>query len=514
METTMTTGHEREAAPPAPAIPNVTNEAYRRKLERVDMPPLGEMFQGLNLMKHIDPKYFREMEWALEQARHLARDQAAPLVLEVDRALQRDPENLEPVWELVRLAGRAGMFSLLIPKRYGGAGLPLFASAVIWEELCSVCSGFGNLVGAHYLGYLPLYASMKLRLWEKVCREIAAGEKSERPVTMSLSLTEPLVGSDHGEAELIPGAKIQSEATPVPGGYMLNGTKVFISNGSVSGYSLVIMPTDRTRKLETLTAFVVPSSAKGFHVDRDEHKMGQKACPATVMVYDDCFVPESNRVMPVGGLAKVLDIMGPTRICVGAISTGIARGAYEKARELAMTHTLRGRPIIQHQWAQVILSEMLMNVLTARATYTEAGYCDLAWGTGKSVPMVRGGYRIKQLADRAMDTEAARRFTDDEDRVSSLLDRVLAMKSVNVPMEAGYGSVAKVKCSDAAMINAALALDLAGKAGLRHDRGLEKIFRDAKLVQIYEGTNELNRLSFFQRFVAKMDPSIHVFDRE
>lgn len=515
MRTTTTDTTAGPAAAPgtrAAAQAPTTTEAYRSKLEHMDMPTFSQTFQGINLMKHIDPVYYRRMEETFLHARKLAREQAAPLVLQVDRAMQRDPEDLEPIWELVRIAGHAGMFSLLIPKKYGGTGLPLFASATIWEELCAVCSGFGNLVGAHYLGYLPLYASMKLRLFEKVCRDIVAAEKSDRPVVMALSLTEPLVGSDHAEAELIPGAKIQCEATPVKGGYLLNGTKVFISNGSVSSYHLVIMPTDRKRKLETLSAFLVPTSAKGFSADRDEHKMGQKACPATVMVYEDCFVPEDCRVMPVGGVAKVLDIMGPTRICVGAISTGIARGAYEKAREIAKTRMVRGRRLIEHQWAQVILSEMLMNVQTARASYMDAGYCDMAWGTGKSVPLVRGGYRIKQVADRFLDTEIAKRFTDDEARVTWALDRVLDMSSINIPMEAGFGSVAKVKCSDYAMINAGLALDIAGVAGLRHDAGLEKVFRDAKLVQIYEGTNELNRLSFFQRFVAKMDPSIHVFD--
>ena len=121
---------------------------------------------------------------------------------------------------------------------------------------------------------------------------------------------------------------------------------------------------------------------------------------------------------------------------------------------------------------------------------------------------------MKQLADRFLDTEVAKRFTDNEEWVARLLDRVLESPSVNIPMEAAYGSVAKVKCSDLAMINAGLALDLVGKAGLRHDRGMEKIYRDAKLVQIYEGTNEINRLSFFQKFVAKMDPSVHVFCKE
>lgn len=491
-----------------------TATAYRQKLAHLDNPSLGEAFQGLNLIGRIDPRYFHEMEVVFERVRRVARDEAAPLVLEADRRLQKDPGDLEPVWELARVAGRNGLFSLLIPKKYGGAGLPLFASGVIWEELCAVCAGFGNIVGAHYLGYLPLYASMKLRLFEKVCRQIVAAEKSEKPVVMALSLTEPLVGSDHAEAELIDGAKIQSEATPVEGGYLLNGTKVFISNGSISSYHVAIMPVDKKRKRETLTAFLVPTTAKGFSVDRDEHKMGQKSCPATVMVYEDCFLPEEYRIMPVGGLVKVLDIMGPTRICVGAISTGIARGAYERAAEFARGHVVRGKPLINHQWAQVILSEMLMNVHVARATYMEAGYCDLTWGTGKSVPLVRGGYRIKQLADLFLDTEAAKRFTDDERRVSWVLDRVLELKSVNIPMEAGYGSVAKVKCSDLAMRNAGLALDLVGKAGIRQDRGMEKLYRDAKLVQIYEGTNEISRLNFFQRFVARMDPSVHVFGKE
>ncbi|MHB8893657.1 MAG: acyl-CoA dehydrogenase family protein [Candidatus Geothermincolia bacterium] len=483
-------------------------------LDSEELFPFDEMFEGLLLFKAIDPKYLAEMRALFEKVRRFAREEAAPLALQIDRDLSRDPDNLEPIWEFVRRAGRNGLFSLLIPKVYGGAGLPLFASAMIWEELCSVCAGLGNVIGSHYLGFLPFYASMKLRLFESVCREIVAGEKTARPVVLAAAITEPLVGSDHAEVELIPGARIGCEARKVEGGYVLNGTKVFISNGSLSAYHVVIMPTDRRRPLETFTSFLVPTDTPGFSFGRDDRKVGQKACPASVLQYEDCFLPEKYRLTPVGMMGKMMDILGPTRICVGAISTGIARGAYERAASFAREQTVRGKPLINHQWAQFILAEMLMNVHTARATYMNAGFCDLVWGTGRMVPLVRGGYRLKQLSDRIMDTEIAKRVTENEALVERAYDRILNSSSIKIPLEAGYGSVAKVKCSDIAMTNAGLAMDLAGKAGLRHDAGMEKIYRDAKLVQIYEGTNEMNRLGLFHRFIGRGEPGVHVFGKE
>ena len=483
-----------------------------------DLFSFEQTFQGLHLFKAIDPSYYREMKALFERMRRFAREEVAPMALRVDRELQRDPENKEPVWEMARLCGREGLFSSTIPKNFGGGGLPFFVGAMLMEESCAACASAGNIVGAHYLGYLGLYGSMKMRLFEKICREIVAGEKSDRPVIMAAALTEPLSGSDNFEVELMTGARLGSEAKKVPGGYVLNGTKCFISNGSISAYHTAMMPLDRARPLETFFTFLVPTGTPGFSFGRDEHKMGQKGCPASVMIYEDCFIPDEYCLSSGDADAELtertLDLMGLTRLHVGAIATGVARGAYERAAAFARENKVRGKLLINHQWAQIILSQMLMNVMTARATYMEADYCDLLWGTGKAVPLRRGGLRIKRFVDRLMGSERAKQYTDNPENIRKLMTRMMERSGMDTSLEATFGAWAKATCSDYAMENAGLGVDLMGKAGLRQDAGMEKIFRDAKLLQIYEGTNEHCRQAVFKRHVAHKEPGIKVFGRD
>jgi acyl-CoA dehydrogenase len=314
----------------------------------------------------------------------------------------------------------------------------------------------------------------------------------------------------------MPGAKLGSKAKKVPDGYVLNGAKCFISNGSISTYHTAMMPQDRARPLETFTTFLVPTDTPGFSFGRDEHKMGQKGCPASEMIYEDCFVPDEYVLgsTDAAGTERMLDLMGLTRLCVGAISTGVARGAYERAVTFARERSARGKPLINQQWAQMILSQMLMNVMTARATYMEADYCDLLNGTGKVVPLRRGGFRIKQVIDRVMSSERAKRFTDKEENLRKIMIWTMESGGMDTSLEATFGAWAKAKCSDYAMLNAGFGVDLMGKAGLRQDEGMEKIFRDAKLLQIYEGTNEHCRQALFSRYIARKEPGIKVFGRD
>jgi acyl-CoA dehydrogenase len=478
-----------------------------------DLHSFSRTYNPLQLVKTIDPYCYREVRSFFERIRRFTREKAAPMALHMDRELRRDPENKEPIWEFARLAGKEGLFSMLIPKNYGGAGMPFFITPMILEELCAVCAGEGNIVGAHYLGYAPLYSAMKLRLTERICREIVESEKSDKPTLLAAALTEPLAGSDNLQKEQLPGARIQSEAKQVDGGWLLNGTKCFISNGSLSAYHVGIMPVDKKRPLETLTSFLVPTGTEGFSFGRDEHKMGQKACPASVMIYEDCYIPDEYRLSPVGGTARMYDVMGSGLAGIGGISTGVARGAYERAAAFVREHDVRGKPLVNQQWAQVILAQMLMNVVTARATYMEAVLCDLNWGLGRISPLRRGSYRFRQAMERLMGTEFFKRMVErNEKRIreftGSSIDRFM-----DAPNVSGYGALAKVKCSDYAMTNASLGMDLMGKAGLRHDHGMEKIFRDAKLLQIYEGTNEINRLALFNHLIKRKEQGIEVFGR-
>jgi acyl-CoA dehydrogenase len=351
---------------------------------------------------------------------------------------------------------------------------------------------------------------MKLRLFEKICRDIVEKEKSDKPPMMALAWTEPLVGSDNLQKELIPGARIGCEAKAVDGGWVLNGTKCFISSGSISAYHVAIMPVDRKRPLETITGFLVPTETKGFSFGRDEHKMGMKATPASMMIYEDCYLPDEYRLTPVGGMANIYNVIGFGLVVVGAMAAGVARGAYERAVTFAREHKVREKLLINHEWAQIILAEMLMNVLAARAVYMDAAFCSLNCGFGQLVPPRRGGFRFKLLAEILLGTELMKKVADNEERFYRMMGWAID-RFLDTPQEHGFGALAKVKCSDYAVTNSNLGIDLMGKAGLRHDYGMEKIYRDAKLLQIYEATNELNRMVLFNRLIRQEEPGIEMF---
>ncbi|CBL47248.1 Predicted acyl-CoA dehydrogenase [gamma proteobacterium HdN1] len=462
------------------------------------------------------------MDSVFKRARQFSREIAAPMALHIEREIRRAPTNKEPVWEFVRAAGKAGLLSLTIPKKFGGGGYSWATCVILFEELCSVCTGLGNIIGGHYLGMFVMRNTFSLARTAEVFREIVANETSIKPVLLASAMTEPSVGSDHTEVGLWESARPQSEARPVEGGYILNGRKQFISCGRLSTYHLVFMSTDRKNYMDSMATFLMRSDAKGFSFGRDEKKMGQLATPATEMIYEDCFVDESNRLTPYFGpiAKKTTDFMGFTRLLIGAMATGAARGAYERALTFARDTTVRGEVLVNHQWAQMVLGDMYMNVLISRAAVQEGFFSDVNHGMNKMfLPAKRNGYRRKQIIDGVL-TAGASQFGSDllqqrkmRHSVGKAIGWVMDHAGLNTPIMNTFTSTAKAKCSDLAMMNANLGIDLMGSFGLRQDEGMEKILRDIKLLQIYEGTNEICTFGVFQRIVADHDFGIRMWSK-
>ena len=373
-----------------------------------------QSYQGYSMYKHLDPRLYREMKRVLERVRRFCQEEAAPMALRLDREMIRDPENKELLWDFIRMAGREGLFTNMIPKAYGGGGVPICLSTIVLEELSATCLGMANVVGAHWLGYFTMWLSFRFGLTNRISREIIEAERSDKPVLMSLAACEPMVGSDMMDPDLYPSATTNSSAKRVNGGYVLNGAKCFISDGSISKYTCAIIPFDRKRFLETFSAFLIPTDSEGFSFGKDFHKMGQKSCPASELHFEDIFVPEEYRLFPnVEPFVPVAAIMGEflgfTRVCIGAFGVGAARGAYEKAVCYARQTRVRGKLLINHQWAQMILSRMLINVIQARTLVEEAVFGDLQWGLHKYLlPRTRHGYRWYRLAELAMRTPVAK----------------------------------------------------------------------------------------------------------
>ena len=436
-----------------------------------------------------------ELERLRTRARRFAEEHVRPRALEIDRRTGEDPGWLD--WDLVRAGAEAGMLGFMIPKPAGGGGARCTQTAVVMEELCAACPGIALIFGAHGLGISPLLLGGPAH-WDGVLAELVASERSGEPLLMACAITEPEAGTDVEDPELLARARITSHARRVPGGFRLNGTKRFISNGSVARWITLLMPTDPRRPVESWTCFLLDTRSEGFAVARAEHKMGQRACPAAELTFDEVFVPNERIVSREGdGAAATMIVLASSRPPVGAIATGIARGAYERVLGW-LEEDRAARGLLERQHVQLALASMEEEIHLARQAYmdaaTELDHAALggimsnrgAWALEHVPASVRGRAHVRRLlsSDRARDATIALLHRSTSDRA---MTRSLALSSM-----------AKARGGDVAMRVTGAALELAGLRAGPVRAELEKLWRDAKLCQIYEGTNQLNRLEVYR----------------
>ncbi len=374
--------------------------------------------------------------------RRFAEEVIAPLALKGDA----DPSSVDVV-EVFRRSAKEGFQTELMPWPVGTANPVALARSFLLgpalkaEEFCAACAGIGLALLAHDLGMAPLFISGDLRalMWmRRIYSKIKAGE----PEIAAFAITEPNAGSDaedtYGAARATPGCR----ARRVPGGWRISGRKVFISNGRVAKW-VTLFAAVEDGGMESWTCFLLDKSMEGFSVGRSERKMGQRAADATELVLEDVFVPDSRVIGPVGaGWAINRNVLNYSRPVVGAIALGIARGAFERALAFCHEAKLNNRPLIEYQEVQLELAEMLAKLFAMRATVWHAV-----------------GYRV--------------------------------------PFQTA-GSIAKVFCSDTAWEVCNRAMALMEDHGFLHCHGVEKAARDARLTQIYEGTNQINRLAIIE----------------
>ncbi len=386
-----------------------------------------------------------EQTEASEWAREFARRSIAP------RALLLDADPDDPARdELLREGAAAGVLGFSLPEALGGAGMDQVASALVTEELAAACSGCAVLFGATSLGLLPIMLSFDLEAIQRFVLPIAASWETDQPLLAALAATEPEMGSDFINGH--PDANMRTRARRVDGGYVLDGRKVFISNGSLASVVTVFARLGGEAPLrEDVVCLAVPAETPGFSVGQVFEKMGQRACPAAELVFDEVFVPDDHRIGAEGqGWELNRTVMSVTRGPVGAIALGIARSAYEHALTYAEARVQGGRPIVGHQAVQVMLADMAIRVEAARHLVLEAMR---SIGTGQ--PSLK------------------------------------------------LSSMAKTFASDAAVANALDAIQILGGYGYMREAGVEKLLRDAKLTQIYEGTNQINRFEIMEAVTAE-----------
>jgi len=379
-------------------------------------------------------------------ARQFAEREIKPIALKLDQA----PKDYFH-WDIVRKGAEIGLLSFFIPEAYGGAGQGVMCYAVLMEELSAACSGVALIFGAHGLGLAPIILSGDLEAWERFLPPIVEAERSGQPKLCAYAITEPSAGSDVEDPEGSRTARLTTFARKVSGGYVLNGRKCFISNGSVASLITVFASLDPAAGVDAWTCFAVPADSPGFSVGTIEDKMGQRACPAAELIFEDCFVPAENVIGGEGGgWALNQQVLASSRGPVGAIAVGIARAAYEAALAYAKERWQGGKRIIEHQAIRMMLADMRTQVEAARL---------MAW-------------KACWLADNQL------------------------------PPPAEWAAMAKVFCSDVAMRVTTDAVQILGGYGYMREYGVEKLMRDAKLTQIYEGTNQINRLAVMEPELA------------
>ncbi len=461
-------------------------------------PPLREAFPRLLLLERLDRGYVRRLEQLRSRARGFADDHLRPVALERDRRAGDDPSYVD--WDLIRVGGQRGMLDLLIPAQVGGSGCLTAECALVMEELCAACPGLALIFGAHALGVSPLLLDGPLH-WD-VLGEIAESTHDSEPQLMACALTEPDAGTDVEDLDLLATARVYSRARRVPGGYSLSGSKRFISNGSLARWLTVMMPVDPRRPAETWTCFLVDARTAGFSVARVEHKMGQRACPAAELLFDEVFVAEERVVGRVGdGGGATLTVLAASRPAVGAIGVGIARGAFE--RLLAwLRESPEGRRLLDRQQVQLRLASMAERLHLARQAYMDAAVeVDVAaLGAATRHPLLRS---LRILPNSLHRRRGVRRIVTSP-RARGALARSLSGASSDAAMTRALGlsSLAKASGGDVAMSVTHDALEIAGLTDAPVRAELEKLWRDAKLCQIYEGTNQLNRIQLYRALVA------------
>ena len=356
------------------------------------------------------------------------------------RAAEIDASHEFP-WDVVELFREHDIFALLFEERYGGTGTGTLMYLIAMEEVAKVCATSNLIMGAQELGSLGLKLAGTGEQKDQWLPRLASGES-----LCAYALTEAGSGSDS--------AAMRTTARRDGDEYLLNGSKRFITNASVASLYTVFAKTDPSAGHSGISAFVVEADAPGFQVTRLEPKMGISGSTTGELAFDDCRIPAANLLGAEGeGFKIAMRILDRSRPGVAAQALGIAQGATDYALDYAKTRETMGKPIAQHQLIQAKLADM----------ETE---CEAARGL-----LYRFGRMVDDGADDAELTKAS--------------------------------AMAKLKCGDVAMAVTTEAVQILGGYGYIKEYPVERFMRDAKITQIYEGTQEIQRLVIAREMVKE-----------
>ena len=353
-------------------------------------------------------------------AHDFARQEIAPLAAQADRDQRFHMPLQQQALEL-------GLLNIAMPEAYGGMGLGALEVALVTEQLCRACLGLGTALCVNALAAEPILLAGSEAQKQQWLPRLAQGEFA------SFALTEPGAGSD--------AAGIRTSAVRQGDGYVLNGSKIWISNASLASFFVVFAKTDPAAGHKGISAFIVERDSPGLTVGEPLGKLGQRAAPTCEVFFDQVQVPLSNRLGAEGeGFALAMRTFDQSRPMVAAFGLGLVQRCIDEALPYATGRQSMGQRLIDHQAVAHKLAEM----------------------------------QIRLEASRLLTYQAA--WLADQGQRNTL-----------------QASVAKAYTSDAAMWAATEAIQILGGMGYSTEYAVEKLFRDAKVLQIYEGTSEIQR---------------------
>lgn len=383
----------------------------------------------------IDFSLSEEQQMLRDWVHEFAEKEIRPVAAEYD-----EKEGMP--WPVLNKAHEIGITTLSIPEEYGGGGIDsVLTSILVGEELAWGCAGVGTAIGASGLAALPI---LLMGNDEQKARWLPRFTEPGEMKLGAFALTEPEAGSDV--------ASIKTRAERDGDHYIINGQKRFISNGGIADIYVVFAKTDPDAGHEGISAFVVPGDAPGLKAGRKEKKMGIRASHTGDVIFEDVRVPVEDRLGDEGaGFVGAMKVFEHSRPGVAAAAVGVARAAYEYARQYAQERVQFGKPLIAKQAIRFKLADMATAIDAARF---------LAW-------------RAAWLTDQGL-------INNKE------------------------ASMAKAFAGDTAMWVTTEAVQVLGGYGYMRDYPVEKWMRDAKIMQIYEGTSEIQRVVVSQMIAMGM----------
>ena len=370
----------------------------------------------------IDFELTEEQRALIDTARRFTKERIIPVAAKCDQE-SRFPR------EVFQEAHKIGLVNPTLPIEYGGAGLSDVDSSFITEELAYGCSGIQTSMTANTLGLTPI----KLAGTDAQKKKYLGWLASE-PIFASYATTEPGAGSDV--------AGLQTKATKDGNGYVLNGTKQFITNAGMASFITVFATEDTALRHKGIGAFIVPADSKGLKIGKHEDKLGQRASETCTVTLEDVKISVENVLaVPGQGFKLAMETFNQTRPDIGAIACGLMRRCLDECVAYAKERKTFGVPIASHQLVQAMIAEMAIRVEATSLLVRKA-----AWN----------------------------------------LD-----KGIRNPIISSY---AKAYGADSAMQTATDAVQVFGGNGFMKEYPVEKLMRDAKVLQIYEGTSQIQRI--------------------